>query len=366
MTISIFLAIGETWEEFENIGQDKLFIQDKLKPYSSAFSKVYLFSYGKTQKQILPNVHLISNKHTIPRFLYALLMPIIHKNTIKSSAVIRGMQLSGGIPALISKFLYKKKIVINYGYDYTKFALVEKKPFRSILYLILEKIIIPKCDHVIATTKNLKQRIHKLNQNIVFIPNSIDINLFKPKLNQNTASTQVLFVGRLEKQKNLSLLIKAVSLLKNNSIQLLFVGKGSLKSKLITQAKYLHVPLKIVDSISHDKLPKVYAKADMFVLPSLIEGHPKALLEAMASGLAVIGTNVSGINDIIAHKQNGLLSSLSHKSLSKNINALISNHHLRNKLGKNARKTIVNNFSASILRQKEVSLLKHLANKNER
>ena len=362
MNLSVFLAIGESWEEFERKGQASLFINNNLKFYSKYFEAVYLFSYGNKSGKILDNVYLISNKYNLNRFLYALLIPLLNKRQIRNSSVLRGMQLTGGIPGITAKFFFRKPFVINYGYDYAKFARLEGKFIQSILFKLIEGFILRFSDEIIVTSVPLKQKIasrgmHKIH----LIQNSIDTDLFKPKT-EIKKNNLVLFVGRLERQKNLELLIYAIFKLKSNRLKLLFIGSGSQKERLLEIARKLRVNLLIKKPIPNEKLPKFYNQATVFVLPSVAEGNPKALLEAMSCGLTVIGTNVSGIKEIIRHHYNGILISNKTETLTKAIETVLSNRSLRYRLGERARITILKKFNARINWMKEVRLLKKKAN----
>ncbi|EKR2232958.1 glycosyltransferase, partial [Salmonella enterica subsp. arizonae serovar 44:z4,z23,z32:-] len=108
-------------------------------------------------------------------------------------------------------------------------------------------------------------------------------------------------------QKDPSTLLKAViELLERNvNIELSFVGDGELRSVLMLQAeKYIN---KIKFLGWRDDIENILPEYDVFVLPSLWEGMPLAILEAMSSGLACVVTNIPGNNDLIKDKYNGYL-----------------------------------------------------------
>lgn len=360
MILSVFLAIGETWEDFRSKGQDRLLINNNFKYYSSNFEKVYIFSYGWRSGKLLSNVYLVGNRYRLHRFFYAFLMPFLNMKKIMESNVLRGMQLTGGLPGIISKFFFHKKLVINYGYDYRKMAIIEGKIFQAYLYNVLKKAIMPFADAIIVTTKLLKKEINFYKKNIVYIPNSIDIQVFKPEKIRKTVD--ILFVGRLEKQKNLQLLMNAVALLNNQKISVLFVGNGSEKENILRFIKHHCVNLKILSSLPNNELPKYYNQAKIFILPSAIEGHPKALLEAMSCGMTVIGSKVSGIQGIIKNHSNGMLTTDNPHDLAGLIKSLLANPKLRQKLGNRARQSIKTHFNSRIIWQKEIDLLKKLSN----
>ena len=95
-------------------------------------------------------------------------------------------------------------------------------------------------------------------------------------------------------------------------------------------------------------------------MPSFSEGNPKALLEAMSCGIACIGTNVKGINNIINHKQNGYLCEKSSNSIKEAILTLYKDINLRKKIAENARKFILDNCSLNSIVQKEFLLYQEI------
>ena len=92
---------------------------------------------------------------------------------------------------------------------------------------------------------------------------------------------------------------------------------------------------------------KIYLKAfDAFVLPSVKEGLPYSLMEAMAAGLPVIATNVGGIPDLITHEVSGMIvPPKKSDTLHQHINTLYASNHVRERIGKQANEIITNNYS---------------------
>lgn len=364
MNLGVFLAIGESLTDLVNKGQLKRLINYNIHAYSQAFDKVYIFSYTNEKIFSLPNnCQLIPNTSGLHRYLYSIILPIIKREEIVSCDVLRGLQLSGGIPASIAKIIYAKKFVINYGYDYSKFAKIESKSLQSFLYKLIEIPIIKLADAVIVTSHDIKRKLaKKIKQSKTFyIPNGVDTKLFRPLPQKPNKNFSVIYLGRLEKQKNLENLLIALADFKN--IRVTLFGSGSLKGALKKAASKLKVNLTINKPIGYQQIPKILSKADVFVLPSLAEGNPKVLLEAMACEKAVIGTKVSGIKEIITSGYNGLLTDVTSKSIAVAIDKLQDNG-LREKLGKNARQYIIKNYDINQLLSKEVGLLKKVAMQN--
>ena len=182
MTLGVILAIGESLGDLKSKGQLARLVNYNIKHYSKNFDQVFIFSYANEKNfKLTKNCRLIANSLGIHRYLYAILMPIINRDKFAKCDVIRGLQLSGGIPATVAKIIYGKNFVINYGYDYSKFAKIEGKLVQSFLYKILENPICELASAIIVTSveikKELAQRVK--NSKIHFIPNGVDIKLFR-------------------------------------------------------------------------------------------------------------------------------------------------------------------------------------------
>jgi len=123
------------------------------------------------------------------------------------------------------------------------------------------------------------------------------------------ASPVVAVVGRLEEQKGHRYLFDAVASLHRSfpKMHLLLAGDGALRPELESRARALGIGQR-VSFLGHcNDVQRVLDAADLFVLPSLWEALPFALLEAMASGLPVVATRVAGVPEVVSHGRTGLL-----------------------------------------------------------
>ena len=357
MTLGIFLATGDSFKDMAKTGQDVRFKKFYLSAFAKEFSKVYVFSYTNEKVNDLPrNVILVANKYALHRYLYGFLMPIINIKYVLDCDVIRAYHLSGTIPAIISRIFLGKPFIFNWAYDYPKFAQIENKNLQAIFFKLLSPLAIFFSSKIFAANKPIFKELPK--SKAIYLPNGVDTNFFRPtKIKPKHKRIQVLSVGRLEKQKNFENLIKAMS--KVNA-DLTIVGSGSLKSHLMQIAKQQKVNLKIIDKVENTKMPKIYNQADIFVLPSYLEGSPKVLMEAMACGLPVVATDNEGNKDIINNGENGLLVNESIEGLSSGIKTILENKNLMEKLRKKARKKIEKDFSLTLLLRTENYVLKHV------
>jgi len=179
----------------------------------------------------------------------------------------------------------------------------------------------------------------------------IDLKLFKP--GKGGGGSRILYVGRLVKSKGVEDLIEAFRILsmRRRETELWLVGEGPLKERLKKLTRGL--PVKVLGRLSYKKMPALYQKADLVCLPSktgryfgLIkreEMFPYVGMEAMASGLAVVGTRTGGIPEAVG-PANTLVKAGDIKALVKGIEKFLSNKVLRRKTGMLNRKFALKNY----------------------
>jgi len=192
------------------------------------------------------------------------------------------------------------------------------------------------------------ERTHLVYNAIPELHNAIIKQESRNLLNINSDKFIVLFVGRLEKQKSVHVLVNAVVFLKNNihNLQVEIVGVGSLTEEL----KYLTEQLGLNDIIKfrgNTIQPELYyTAADVFVLPSLFEGLGIVLLEAFRASLPIIASAVDGPKELIQNGENGLLfESGNYFNLANCILKLYQSVQLRDKLGSNGHKSFQGKFN---------------------
>jgi phosphatidylinositol alpha-mannosyltransferase len=150
----------------------------------------------------------------------------------------------------------------------------------------------------------------------IIIPNGVSLKRFNPDVlplhKYRDDKLNILFVGRIEARKGLKYLIRAFARLKedNPQVRLLIVGPGvRLRHKYeATIAEQGIKDIVFVGPVTNEELPQYYATADIFCAPAIgRESFGMILLEAMASGRAVIASNIDGYNSVITNSQDGLL-----------------------------------------------------------
>jgi glycosyltransferase involved in cell wall biosynthesis len=169
------------------------------------------------------------------------------------------------------------------------------------------------------------------------VPNGVADRYFRtPRRSPGSGSDKprplrLLFVGRLEVQKNVARLIDALALV-TEDVQLRVVGDGSLRPELERLAAAAAAPVEFAGALDGEDLLRAYAGADVFVLPSDREGMALVALEAMAAGLPVIATDVPGNTELIAGR--GLLADPDPAALAEAIDTLAADPELRAELAR--------------------------------
>lgn len=182
--------------------------------------------------------------------------------------------------------------------------------------------------------------------NVKLWQRGIDLKNFSPHYRCDGLRRQVgaielpilLYVGRLVKEKDLEILVKANHLLeeKGYTFKLVFVGDGPMRAQLQQQ-----LPNAFFSGyLQGIELARWYASADLFVFPSTTETFGNVVLEAFASGLTVVAVDQGGVTDLISHGINGLLAKpRSPADFAHNIEILIKNEPYRQQLAKRAIET---------------------------
>jgi glycosyltransferase involved in cell wall biosynthesis len=193
-----------------------------------------------------------------------------------------------------------------------------------------------------------------------FVPNSVDTALFTPGARDETLAASlglgdapvIAFVGEARQKKGLTILLPALAQMcaqHNPCPVLLLVGGVRKDDEPILQVFQRQNPalnVRIVPNVPHDQLPVYYRLADVLALPSLRDGMPNALLEGMASGRAIVASNVGGMPDVVRDGENGLLVSPGDVSaLADAILNLLADPARRAQLGRAARATVESDFT---------------------
>jgi len=352
----VFFTFGNSLESWKRVGlyEREMAIYMLL---SKHFSDIYLFTYGKNDKQYastLPkNVHILHKKFSMNNFVYSWLAPFLYKKEFSSADLYKTNQMLGAWVAILAKILYKKQLVVRTGYTASVFYKRDHKFLKYYFAKLLEAVAGIFADTFIVSSENEIKYIR--SKHTVVVPNYVDTDFLSiPNNKKTTPTVKVLFVGRFEYQKNIFNLLEAIKNIEN--IQLILVGNGTFKDQIQEKIKKENLPVDIMGNVPFSELKSLYQSVDLFVLPSLFEGTPKVLLEAMSCSLPVLATNVEGTKEIIKHKINGYLCETSSDSIRAGIQTMINNKEMSRQMGQNAREYIVSKYGLSEIAKQELDI----------
>ncbi len=232
-------------------------------------------------------------------------------------------------------FHRQQTLMVFYHMDVSSFSLLYK--ILSWPGRLAGKSLLNQADHIVCSSldyikhSQIAKLYEKSPDKFREIPFAIDTDKFTP-LDKSNETKKLLFVGGLDKAhyfKGVDILIIACSQLKSNNWHLTIVGDGKLKTgyQALTKKLYLEKKIKFTGKLSDNELKQTYQKSDVLILPSINQNEAFGLviLEALASGLAIIASNLPGVRSVF-NSQTGLTAKPKNsQDLATKINQLISN-----------------------------------------
>jgi len=226
----------------------------------------------------------------------------------------------------------------------------------------LKKWLYPKSAGFIAQTqrsKEFKEKIFGKKLKIQVIPNALPEFDKRQQINVEQQN-KIIYVGRFAWEKDPEILIRAMDFVakKNPNWVLEMAGTGPLLNPMKALVKELNLDSNVVFLGNVNQVATLYQSAKILVLPSVVEGFPNTLIEAMSFGLPCICFNDIPYEDIITPQMDGyVVSERSAKLLANAINEIIGDDALRETIGKNAQVS-VKRFSKEKIAQKLLEFMK--------
>jgi phosphatidylinositol alpha-1,6-mannosyltransferase len=288
---------------------------------------------------------------------------LVQEHEQRAFDVLHGYFLAqaGFVATYAGAYLNVPSVVSIRGNDIER-AAFDPSRFSHVMYAL------QRADAITANARALARKASALvpNREIMIIPNGVDTEHFKP-LPRNTALSESLnlsgkkranvssgvigFAGELREKKGLGTLLTAYAqVLKRYPATLLILGdiRPGEDRQAVEEFKrsYPMAQIVVTGFVSPRYLPDYYSLMDVFVQPSVRDGLPNALLEALACERAVIGTSVGGIADVIKNCENGrLVPANDATALTDTLEELLRDESTRTSLGKAGRQTIATHFS---------------------
>jgi glycosyltransferase involved in cell wall biosynthesis len=208
------------------------------------------------------------------------------------------------------------------------------------------------CDLVIAPSAGVKEVLLKIgvDEPIEVIPNGVNVQPFqaveKPLSREEFGFNQddilLTYMGRIGPEKNLPFLLRAFSGIARTyeNVNLVIIGDGPERDNLEDRVRLMGISdrVKFTGMIQYAELPAYLSSADVFVTASVTEVHPLSVIEALASGLPVVGIQSPGVGDIVEDGVTGYLAPEEDLALyTAKISRIVTDHENRKELAKKAR-----------------------------
>jgi len=269
----------------------------------------------------------------------------------------------------LAKILWGKQLLVKVAGSgkYGGISGVEQLPFQRI-----RRIFFNQVDVFVIVNEEAKSELRRWgveNAKLRKIPNGVDTDEFKPVVAESKIALRrklglplersVIFTGRLDPAKGLDTLLYAWQKMVVITLdtRLLILGEGQERPHLIELADQLGIQDHVSFLGRKENVREYLQAADVFVLPSISEGQSNSLLEAMATGLAVVATDVGGNKEVIVTGENGVLVEQGNpEQLAKALLGLLQDGDLATRLGENARKTIEEKYSIERMVQQYLRL----------
>jgi len=286
----------------------------------------------------------------VKKFLKEKRIDLVHAHGTRANSNVLWAARSLGIPVVYTV----------HGWSFHQ----DQHPLVRNIRILGEKYLTSRSDLNISVSSSNQQsgKNYIRSFDSIVINNGIDNRKFDPdahypdvraELGIPDGEVLVLFIARFTGHKQPLTLIDAFSraLASNPGMHLLMVGDGDQQARAVQIVNKLGLSHKVSFFSFRQDVPAVLAAADIFVLPSLWEGLPIGLLEAMAMGKAVIASNVDGTSEIVQDQVNGLLVDTGRlaENLEKALLVLSRDPGLREKFGARAIETVRGKYNAAAM-----------------
>lgn len=262
-------------------------------------------------------------------------------------------------------------VVTNHLWKKTTFALK--------VYAYLDSLLIRRADRVIAVSEEIVDEMQRrgiLSQKILVIDNGVDIERFVLNRNEemrksfgfNGNSKVIGTIASLTPEKGHIYLLRAIRQVieKCPECRFLIVGDGGQRQFLEEKSADLGLTGKVLFTGSRKDVPEILSMLDIFVLPSLKEGLPMALLEAMAAAVPVIATKVGAVLKVVMHGETGLLVEKGDvNGLGEAIAQILSDHKMSERLRMKGYEKVMSEFSSDIMTSKYLDIYRKLLRTQE-
>ena len=355
----LFMTPGNginTWLEVGSLNRE-------MKPYMQYVKKgwsVKILSFDKSAVTNLPEgIEVIY----FPSRRSLWMLPWLCRKLGKWADVIKTNQSVHAYFYTVATKFWKKPILLRCGYVQGAYReVMEGLTLKTRIYQALEAKAFRDASYCEVPTLELAQWVQKRyrvpRDKISVVPNFVDTDIFKPAEKVKKNDKSVISVGRLHPVKRFDVLIKACSEIPG--CVLTIVGEGPERLNLRSLGEKLKIKLNLPGNIAHEKLPEMISQHKIFAMTSEWEGHPKALIEAMACGIPCLAVLLEGIQNILTHGENGWIVNSSANDIRDGLKTLFGNVALRDALSVKGHDFAVTNYEFPHVIAKEFEIMEKL------
>ncbi|HYT37492.1 MAG TPA: glycosyltransferase family 4 protein [Ktedonobacteraceae bacterium] len=294
----------------------------------------------------VPAWNLLEEKFNVPYPIFSLRLVSTMIREIKRADIIHahGILYLGSFISSFFARIYKKPFIVTEHIGFVTYKSSITTAIEKLALYTIGLITLRASDITIVLNTSVQRWIKQYKNEVYYLPNGVDLELFDKPPEQETSNYNLLFLGRLEKIKGVESLIQAIPFIIKVFPQttLTIVGDGGNKTDLFNLTKNLQLEkhIQFTGWVEHKDLDTYYEKASLVVVPSIVaDAFPLVILEAMSAGRPVIGTNIGGIPEIIDDKVDGyLVEPENPEQIADKVIKLFQEANLLKELGRNARK----------------------------
>ena len=369
MHIGLFLTYGNSldlWRAAGILDREMAIYSEHAKRHCELTIVTYGGQADTQFEDVYQYLKIAANRWTLPTRIYSLLGPYFWSKPLSGVDVIKTNQMYGAhVAASVAKKL-KKPLYIRQGYSF--FESEQKKwgadSRQAKVAQTYEKRMALEADWLTLPSEHLVAEFSRRNpaagQKISTLPNYVVDREWNPVFNSpaRDGPFKIGYLGKFTEQKNLVTLIEACAGL---NVELHLIGSGPLEDQLNVTAKRTNVCVSFHGRLHQHRAREVLRRCHCFILPSNYEGQPKALIEAMAFGMPVIGTNIKGIAEIIEDNKTGVVVEKSRASIRSGIKRVVETPTKElERLGQNARSYVIQRHGLKRVAEQDFNILLRL------
>lgn len=372
MNLTIVLGYESTLAKLDEIG---MFDREMalLRRLQDRGVNIRILTYGGKEELDYANriegMGILCNRANLPQRTYIRRIHQLHALPLLRSDALRNWQTSGLFSAHRASWAWQVPMILRMDYFWSELTRLRQAAGSPNADRIrgIERKALASAAYIAVTTQEMAEYVTEISPaaapKIAMIPNFVDVDLFRPA--PSAKQYDLIYIGRLSAEKNLAAILQAV---KELNLSIAIVGGRNLsiqnpannddeEDNLRRQFGTLDGRIHWLGRLKNEALPAIMNQSRAFVLCSFIEGQPRVLIEAMACGMPIIGSNVRGIRSVIQHNVTGYLCDTDADNIAAAIQTVLSKPELMRKIGANARQFALEHYALEQQARREYELL---------